>query len=183
VGGSFAIPIGKSNPGVQISQTFTAEIGGTLQAVSIAAVCTDRDLSVLNLAVASLINGQPGAVLASAPLTGLGINGQFPDIKTLNALADFSHQQVVLQPEQQYALLFIPNISSASFQVLGDQTVGTTRDYPGGQILRSVGGNPFQLFPGGDLVFEVVVTPVPEPAALYLMLMAPAIARGLRRKV
>ncbi len=182
VGGTFAIPLGTSNPGVQIAQTFTAETDGKLQTVSIAAVSLDRDPTGLQLAVMTLVNGQPDAVLGSSPLAGLDVDGRFSDITMLNAAADFSAQYIVLQAQQQYALLFVPQRALASFQVLGDQTAGTGRDYAGGEILRSTGGNPFQLVPGGDLAFEVAVIAVPEPTTsiLFITLVAGC---GLRRRI
>jgi hypothetical protein len=134
-------------------------------------VSLNADPTGLALAVTALDNGQPGTILASAPLQGLYVNARFTDITALNAVADFDDSQVVLAAQQQYALLFIAERDPSSYQVLGDQTAGTQRQYAGGQILRSASGAPFQTLPGGDLVFEVTVEAIPEPTTLGLALM------------
>lgn len=180
VGGTFAIPLDASNPGVRIAQSFTAEAGGLLEKISFAAVSLDNNPTGLRLALTTLVSGQPGPILATSPLVGLHTNGSFTDITTLNAVADFSAEQIILEASEEYAILFVPQRRAASFQVLGDQTVGTSRDYIGGVILRSTGGDPFQFLPGGDLVFQVTVAAVPEPAASFLFVFAVATAWSVR---
>lgn len=173
IAGTFAVPI-DSNSSVRIAQTFTTEIGGQLLSASVTAVSLDADPTGLQLAVSPVDNGQPGAILASAPLQGLYTNGRFTALDVPNAVADFGGTQIILTAHQQYALLFVASRPQSSYQVLGDQTIGTQRQYAGGQLLRSIGGMPYSTLPTGDLVFEVIVDAIPEPMSLTLVALAAA---------
>jgi len=182
VGATSAIPFGNGNGSdVRIAQTFTSEVEGRLLSASVRAVSLDPDPTGLQLAVTTLENGQPGTILTTSPLQGLYVNGRFTDIEVLNAVANFDDDQVILEEQQQYALLFVAERFPSSFQVLGDQTVGTDREYAGGEILRSRSGEPFEMLPGGDLVFEVIVKTIPEPRTLTLVLIGAAAGWGQSR--
>lgn len=161
-------------PVTQYAQTFTAEVAGRLASASVAAVSLDSDPTGIDLAITALENGQPGAFLAIAPLLGLDINGHFDDIQVLNAVADFAGSNVTLAEQEQYALLFVAQRYPNYYQILGKQTVFDPQyQYPGGDILLSRNGDPFQVLPPiVDLVFEVTVETVPEPATLALVLVA-----------
>jgi hypothetical protein len=185
-GATFAVPFDNHGgagvpPLIRIAQTFTTEVGGRLLSVSVTAASLDSDPTGLQLAVTALNNGQPGTILATSPLQGLYVNGRFTDIKVLNAVADFDGSQVMLAAQQQYALLFVAERHQSSYQVLGDQTAGTQRQYAGGELLRSMSGMPFQFLPGGDLVFEVTVEAIPEPITLTLALIGAAACWGQGR--
>jgi hypothetical protein len=174
VGATFALPFidnGTAVPPFRIAQTFTAEVDGWLHSASVAAASTNSNPSGLSIAITSFAGGQPGVVLASAPAVGLHVNGLFNPLTALNAVADFNGSQVMLEANQKYALLFVaaPN---RDFQVLGDQTIGTTRNYTGGEAMRSVSGAPFVSLPIGEIVFEVTVTTIPEPAGVILLSVA-----------
>lgn len=181
---AFAIPFGNTGitpPAVRAAQTFTAEMEGWLRSASFTAASLDLDPSGLSVAVTSLSGGQPGAILATSPFHGLYVKGHFNDITVLNATADFAGSQVMLETNQQYALLFIAERLNSHFQVLGDQTVGTGRDYPGGEILRSANGEAFVSLPIGELMFEVTVTTIPEPSTLVFGLVGTAAWCAQRR--
>jgi hypothetical protein len=180
VGTTFAIPFGNNGGTDVIAQTFTAEIKGRLLSASVTAASLDPDPTGLQLALTALENGQPGAILAAAPLQGLYVTGRFTDIEVLNAVANFDADQVMLEDQQQYALLFVAERFPSSYQVLGDQTIGTNREYIGGAILRSRSGEPFVMLPGGDLVFEVTVEAVPEPSTLLTLALAGMVLTGSR---
>ncbi len=185
VGATFAIPFGRSGteipPAIRVAQTFTAEVGGRLQSASVTAASLNADPTGLQLAVTALENGQPGTVLAMSPLQGLYVNGFFTDIDALNAVADFDVDQVMLEEQQQYALLFVTERHPINFQALGKQTIGTDRQYAGGELLRSLSGEPFLTVPTGDLAFEVTVETIPEPMALILGLIGAAVSWGRGR--
>jgi hypothetical protein len=183
---TFAIPFGNNGdidvpPVTRIAQTFTAEVGGRLLSASVTAASLDADPTGLQLAVTALEDGQPGTILATSPLQGLYVNGRFTDIEVLNAAADFVGDQVVLEDQRQYALLFVAERLQSNYQVLGDQTIGTVRQYAGGEILRSTNGGPYLLMPVGDLVFEVTVEMIPEPMTLTLALIGAAAGWGRGR--
>jgi hypothetical protein len=171
----FAVPFGNTGitpPAVRVAQSFTAEVGGWLNSVSVAAASLDLDPSGLSIAVTSLTDEQPGTILATAPLQGLYDKGVFTDVKSLNATADFSGSQVMLEANEKYALLFIADRLNGHFNVLGHQTVLTPYGYPGGAILHSTSGAPFITLPIGELMFEVTVTTIPEPTGLMLLSLA-----------
>jgi hypothetical protein len=182
--GTFAVPFGKSSAAddpaaIRVVQTFTTEVGGWLHSASVTAASLNADPTGLQLAVTAWENGQPGTVLATAPLQGLYVNGLFSDLKVLNAVADFAGERVVLDEQQQYALLFVTDRHPINYHALGAQTIGTSHQYTGGELLRSQNGGPFLTLPTGDLLFEVTVEPVPEPTALALALFGAA--AGSRR--
>jgi hypothetical protein len=185
VGATFAIPFGRSGtevpPAIRVAQTFTAAVGGRLLSASVTAASLNADPTGLQLAVTAVENGQPGAILALSPLQGLYVNGFFSDIKSLNAAADFDVDQVMLVEQQQYALLFVTERHPINFQALGKQTIGTDRHYAGGDLLRSMNGEPYLTVPTGDLVFEVTVETIPEPAALTVALICAAVSWGRGR--
>jgi hypothetical protein len=174
---TFAIPFGNTGitpPAVRATQTFTAERDGWLHTASFTAASLDANPAGLSLAVTSLIGGQPDTILATAPLQGLYTMGVFSDITALNASADFTDSHVMLEANQQYALLFVADRLNSHFQVLGHQTVGTPYHYAGGELLRSASGEPFVSLPIGELMFEVTVATIPEPTTLALGLLAAA---------
>ncbi len=183
---TFAVPFGNNGgaaiPVFRIAQTFTAEVSGRLLTASVTAASLDVEPTGLQLAVTALENGQPGSILATSPLQGLHVNGQFSDIDVLNAIAHFSGDQVVLQSQQQYALLLVAERLNSNFQILGDQTSGTGRSYPGGEILRSRSGTPFVIIPNGELAFEVTVETIPEPMTLTLSVIGTAASWGRGRR-
>lgn len=181
---AFAIPFGNTGitpPAVRAAQTFTAEMEGWLHSASFTAASLDLDPSGLSVAVTSLSGRQPGAILATSPLHGLYIKGHFDDITVLNATADFTGSQVMLETNQQYALLFIANRLNSHFQVLGHQTVGTPYHYAGGELLRSASGASFESLTIGELMFEVTVTTIPEPSTLVFGLVGMAAWCAQRR--
>jgi hypothetical protein len=185
---TFAIPFGyNGNPDVppldRIAQTFTAEVGGRLLSASVTAASLDADPTGLHLAVTALENGQPGTILAASPLEGLYVNGHFLDFEVLNAVADFADDQVLLEDQQQYAPLFVAERFPSSYQVLGKQWNGTEGQYAGGEILRSTSGGPFQMLPGGDLVFEVTVEIIPEPSSCFLLACSALGLPGMGRRI
>lgn len=171
----FAIPFGNTGinpPAVRVAQTFTAEVGGWLDTVSVATASLDLNPSGLSVAVTSLIGGQPGTILATAPLQGLYVAGVYSDVESLNATADFSGSQVMLDANEQYALLFVAERLNGHFNVLGHQTVLTPYGYAGGAILHSTSGASFITLPIGELMFEVTATTIPEPTGLALLSIA-----------
>jgi hypothetical protein len=171
----FAIPFGNTGitpPAVRVAQTFTAEVGGWLNSASVAAASLDLDTSGLSVAVTSLVGGQPATILATAPLQGLDDAGVYSDVESLNASADFNSSQVMLEANQQYALLFIADRLNGHFNVLGHQTVLTPYGYSGGAILHSTNGASFITLPHGELMFEVTVNTIPEPTGLALLSIA-----------
>ncbi len=171
-------------PEDRIAQTFTAEVGGRLLSASMTVASLSPDPSGLQLAITTVENGQPGTILATAPLQGLYTNGHFTDIEVLNAIANFESDQVMLENQQQYALLFVAEQFPSSYQVLGGQTISTEGAYPGGDILGSRSGELFEILPPVvDLLFEVTVETIPEPTALTLALIGAAAGwgRGQRR--
>jgi hypothetical protein len=174
IGGTFALPFNNNGTAVQpfrIAQTFTAEVDGWLHSASVAAASTSPTPSGLSIAVTSFTGGQPGTILATAPALGVHVNGRFSPLTALNAVADFGGSQVLLEANQKYALLFVP-APNRDFFVLGDQTIGTSRNYAGGEAMRSVSGAPFVSLPIGEIVFEVTVTTIPEPTGAILLALA-----------
>ena len=112
LGVTITIPFGNYTendvlPEDRVAQTFTAEIGGRLLSVSMSVASFSPDPGGLQLAITTLENGQPGTILATAPFQGLDVNGGFTDIEVLNASANFASDQVMLENQQQYALLFV----------------------------------------------------------------------------
>ena len=171
----FVIPFGNYTendvlPEDRVAQTFTAEVGGRLLSASMTVASLSPDPSGLQLVITTLENGQPGTILATAPLQGLDTNGRFTDIEVLNASANFESDQVMLENQRQYALLLVAEQFPSSYQVLGGQTRGA---YAGGDILGSRRGELFEITPPIlDLVFEVTVETIPEPTALTLATLA-----------
>jgi len=182
--GSPSVPIvfHFSNGGRRLAQTFTAEVSGRLLSVSMTVASVDRDPTGLQLAVTALENGQPGLILATSPLQGLYVNGRIPfsDIEVLNAVADFDDDQIILEAQQQYALLLVAVRIPSSFSVFGSQAIGPESTYTGGEILHSRRDEPFQTLPV-DLLFEVTVETIPEPMTLTSALIFAAAALGRRR--
>src|SRR5688572_4868594 len=62
VGGTFAIPFGRSGtevpPAIRLAQTFTAAVGGRLLSASVTAASLNADPTGLQLAVTAVENGQ-----------------------------------------------------------------------------------------------------------------------------
>jgi hypothetical protein len=160
-------------------QSFTAVHGGDLTGVAVSAVTFGQDPAGLSVSVTRMANGQPSEVLATAPLSGLGIDGRFVDPRQLNATADFRAQGVTLTADERYGLLFSTDRPNGNYQVLGGHRGGNVGPNPApnpdryteGALLLSVNGEPFQAPPFGDVFFEVNIEAIPEPGSAMLGLL------------
>lgn len=157
----------------RLAQTFTSTVSGTLQTVSFIATRYTSTNADLRVSLTALTNGQPTPELTTVLLEvdsfEVGSLSGRPD--TFNVSADFSMQDVLIEAQQEYAIVFLSDTADANYRIYGDRS-----GYSGGTSLDFQNSGPFEeSTSASDLFFEVVVKTIPEPTtATLLALTAPA---------
>ncbi len=169
----------------QIAQTFVAGTAGTLQSISVTAGARNGapvvDAIGLSVSMTTFTNGQPGVLLGSAPVQNVAVvpsGTPFPATDVLQAVADFTPQNIQLEAGRTYAMVFSAEAYQDSFMILGNQL-----KYPTGEMGGNQPTGRFNFTPVADIFFDVKVEALPEPTTASLAAMLAALLAGSKRKM
>lgn len=169
----------------QIAQTFVAGTAGTLKSISVTAGARNGapvvDAIGLSVSMTTFTNGQPDVLLGSAPVQNLAVvpsGTPFPATDILQAVADFTSQDIQLEVGKTYAMVFSAAAFQDSFMILGNQL-----KYPTGEMGGNQPTGHFNFTPVADIFFDVKVEALPEPTTATLAAMLGALWAGYQRKI
>lgn len=149
------------------AQTFTATSLGYLVSISFNAYRFSTTNADLRVSVTTVVAGQPAAVLASILVSPAAVAMQSPTLDFMRG-GGFSNTAVstghlLLEENTRYALVFQSDSVEANYRLIGDYT-----GYAGGANLSFQNTGSFGSS-SGDLLFRVLVAPVPEPQSPVLL--------------
>lgn len=154
------------------AQTFLATETGFADQVAFVAHQSARTTAPLRVDITAVVDGLPGASLAWAivPIDAFPAGEVSPP--DLNVAADFSLSGLLLEAGTAYGIVFSSETSNANYRLYGTRA----DPYPDGSKFSSQNGSPFESsILESDLFFEVTVTPVPEPASVWLAIAGGAV--------
>jgi hypothetical protein len=161
------------------AQTFTTISSGYLNSISFNSYRYNTTNADLRISVTSMIGGQPRAVLESIIVKPTAISSQSLSSAFLLG-GNFSNTimatgNLLLQANTQYAIVFSSSSIEANYRLYGDYSA-----YSGGSNLSNQNSGLYRIN-GGNLLFQVSATPIPEPGSLTLYIFS-ALLLGTRRR-
>lgn len=162
------------------AQIFTTTSSGYLSSISFNSYRINPTNADLRVSVTSIIGGQPRTVLESIIVTSTTISSQSLSSAFLLG-GNFSNTitatgNLLLQANTQYAIVFSTSSIEANYRLYGDYSA-----YSGGSNSSFQNSGPYKTS-GGNLLFRVSATPIPEPGSLTTCILSAIFLITRRRR-
>ena len=162
------------------AQIFTTTSSGYLNSISFNSYRLNPTNADLRVSVTSIIGGQPRTVLESIIVTSTAISSKSLSSAFLPG-GNFSNTisatgNLLLQANTQYAIVFSTSSIEANYRLYGDYSA-----YSGGSNLSFQNSGPFRTN-GGNLLFRVTATPIPDPGSLMMCILSASFLITTRKR-